>query len=116
MCGIIAPMSTSGDFIRQARLAAGLTQRQLAERAGRAVSVIGRWERGEVLPSLETVVELVQAAGMRLQIGVVDELDHDRGLIVESLALTPEERLARVAKLANMVLAGRERMREPLRT
>lgn len=108
-------MTASGDLIRQARLAAGLTQRQLAERAGKAVSVIGRWERGEVLPSLETVTDLISAAGMRLHVGIVDELEHDRGLIAESLALTPQHRLARVTKLADMVLAGRERMGGALR-
>ncbi|MBA2336769.1 MAG: helix-turn-helix transcriptional regulator [Acidimicrobiia bacterium] len=108
-------MAGSAELIRRARLAAGLTQRQLAERADKAVSVIGRWERGEVLPSLETVIDLISAAGLRLQVGIVDELEHDRGLIAESLALTPQQRLVRVTKLANMVLAGRERMGGTLR-
>lgn len=103
-------MPRTGELIRQARLAAGLTQRELAERAGKAVSVIGRWERGEVRPSLETVQEIVEAAGLRLDVAIVDD-EHDRGLIAETLRLSPRQRLVRVMRMANLVLAGRERMR-----
>ncbi len=109
-------MSSSGELIRQARLRAGLTQRELADRAGKAHSVIGRWERDEVRPSLETLGEVVDATGFRLRVEVVDADDHDRGLIVESLAMTPTERLERVTAMANLVLAGRERVRGPLST
>lgn len=106
-------MTSSGALIRSARLSAGLTQRELAERAGKAVSVIGRWERGEVLPPLETVAALVEAAGLHLEVSVTDG-GHDLGLITQTLALSPAERLERVTRMANLVLAGRERMRERL--
>jgi len=109
-------VSSSGELIRRARLRAGLTQRELADRAGKAHSVIGRWERDEVRPSLETLGEVVDATGFRLRVEVVDADDHDLGLIVESLAMTPTERLERVMAMANLVLAGRERVRGPLST
>jgi Helix-turn-helix len=38
----------SADLIREARLRAGLTQYELAERCGRDRSVIARWEQGTV--------------------------------------------------------------------
>jgi ribosome-binding protein aMBF1 (putative translation factor) len=60
----------SGDLIPEARRRGGLTRRQLAERAGKAPSVIGRWERGEVKPQLDTVVELIRACGLELRFGI----------------------------------------------
>ncbi|MGP8010483.1 MAG: helix-turn-helix domain-containing protein, partial [Acidimicrobiales bacterium] len=45
----------SGDLIKEARLRAALTQTELGARLGKAQSVIARWERGDVLPSLEIV-------------------------------------------------------------
>jgi len=39
-------------LIREARLRAGLTQQQLADRTGRERSVIARWEQGAVSPSI----------------------------------------------------------------
>ena len=86
----------SGDLLREARLRAGLSQAELARRAGRPTSVIGRWERGEVKPSIETLRELIRAAGLELgfQLSKADEDDHDLALIRRSLSRTPAERFA----------------------
>ena len=51
----------SASLIREARLRAGLTQTELAERTGRDRSVIARWEQAVVAPSLDTLLELVRA-------------------------------------------------------
>ncbi len=83
----------SGDLLREARLRAGLSQAELARRAGKARSAIGRWERGEVLPSFETLRELVRACGLELGYGLYKYDDHDAGLVRESLASSPAERL-----------------------
>ncbi len=84
----------SGDLIREACRRAGLTQRQLAEQAGKAPSVIGRWERGEVKPPLETVVELIRACGLELGFGIYESDDgHDLALIQRALRRTPAERV-----------------------
>src|SRR5205807_2152936 len=56
----------SGDLLREARLRAGLTQAELAERAATARSQVSRWERGEVLPSLETLRRLIRECGLEL--------------------------------------------------
>jgi len=84
----------SGDLLREARLRAGLSQAELARRAGKPTSVIGRWERGEVRPSLETLRQVIRAAGLELgfQLSNADEDDHDLALILRSLARTPAER------------------------
>lgn len=47
--------------LRAARRARGWTQAELAERAGIAVEVCGRLERGHVLPRTDTLVQLASA-------------------------------------------------------
>jgi transcriptional regulator with XRE-family HTH domain len=81
-------------LIREARLRAGLTQAELAERADTAPSAIGRWERGEVRPSLETVKGLCRAAGYDLTLGLTPTDSHDRTLIRACLERTPAQRLS----------------------
>lgn len=95
----------SGEVIRQARLRAGLSQAELARRAGRAPSAIGRWERGEARPALETVVELVRAAGLDLEMAIVHADDHDRALIQRSLHRPPAQRLADMVDAVRKVRA-----------
>jgi hypothetical protein len=58
--------------------------------------VIGRWERGEVRPSLETLREVIRAAGLELGFALsnADADDHDLALIRRSLARSPAERFA----------------------
>ena len=47
-----------------ARLAAGLTQRQLAERMGTSQAAIARLESGTRLPTIETLYRLAQILGI----------------------------------------------------
>jgi transcriptional regulator with XRE-family HTH domain len=95
----------SGDLLREARLRAGLSQAELARRAGKPTSVIGRWERNEVRPSLETLREVIRAAGLELgfRLSNADEDDHDLALIRRSLARTPAERFAHGQAAAHAV-------------
>lgn len=90
---------SSRDLLVEARRRAGLSQAELARRAGKPTSSIGRWERGEVRPSLETLRALVRACGLELTLGIAngDPHDHDAVLIERSLARTPAERVAEAA-------------------
>ena len=82
-----------GQLLREARRRAGLTQRQLATRAGVTQPTIARIERGQVEASLERVLELVRAAGFDLEVRVVP-LDEDAFALAEqNLARSPDERL-----------------------
>ena len=62
-------------------------------------------------PPLETVIELVRAAGLDLEVGIVADDDHDRAIIRRCLAQPPESRLAEmveaVRKLEGMTRAAR---------
>ena len=84
---------TGATLLRQARLRAGLSRSELARRAGKAPSAIGRWERGEVDPSFEMLQHLIRSAGFDLSVSVVPRNDHDLVLIRRCLAETPEQRL-----------------------
>ncbi len=55
-------------LIKQARMRAGLSQAQLAERSGKAKVQIGRWETGVVAPSLDTLLELLRACEFDLSL------------------------------------------------
>ena len=98
----------SGDLLREARLRAGLTQDELARRVGTARSQISRYERGDVLPSLETLRRLVRACGLDLgfRLFEADLEDHDASLIAQTLPLTPGERVERAVRAVTRVYAA----------
>jgi transcriptional regulator with XRE-family HTH domain len=87
-------MSMAGRMLREARRRAGLTQRQLAAKAGISQESIARIERGRADPRVKTLDRLLEACGYgletmpRLGIGV------DRTQIRERLTASMEERLA----------------------
>jgi transcriptional regulator with XRE-family HTH domain len=85
----------SGDLIREARLRAGLTQYELAERSGRERSVIARWEQGTVAPSVETLVELVRACGFDLPLELVPYDASGAERLRKNALLSPERRVRR---------------------
>lgn len=71
------------------RLRAGLTQAELAEKAGRDRTVVARWEQGIVAPSVETLVELVQACGFDLPLEIVPFDDTKEAELGEAARITP---------------------------
>src|ERR1035437_5552652 len=84
----------SGDLIKEARLRADLTQTELGARMGKAQSVIARWERDDVSPSLETVRDIVRACGLELTFFMSKFDDSNVTIIDEHLRMTPAERFA----------------------
>ena len=84
----------SADLLREARLRAGLTQAELGQRVGKPASMISRWERGRVEPSLETLRSLVRACGLELWFRFANFDDSYVDHIDRYLELSPVERLA----------------------
>jgi transcriptional regulator with XRE-family HTH domain len=85
-----------GELIREARLRAGLTQAELAERTGRERSVIARWEQGVMSPPIETLLACIHACGFDLPF-VLTPIDRGRDEELRaSLVLTPSERVERM--------------------
>jgi len=59
-------------MIKAARKHAGLSQAELARRAGTSQPALARYETGAMLPSLPTVERLLGACGQQLRLAVVD--------------------------------------------
>jgi uncharacterized protein len=55
-------------MIRHARARAGLTQVELADRAGTSQPALARYETGAALPTLPTLERLLRACGAQLQL------------------------------------------------
>ena len=83
-------------MIREARLRAGLSQQQLAERSGKDRTVIARWEQGLVAPSIDTLVELLRSCGFDLPLELVEYDPEPDERIREIQLLSPERRLDRL--------------------
>ena len=55
---------TTGELIRQTRMSAGLTQKELGNRAGIAEPTIGRYELGKLTPKPATLKKIAAALGV----------------------------------------------------
>jgi transcriptional regulator with XRE-family HTH domain len=88
----------SAAVIREARLRAGLSQYELAERSGRKRGVIARWEQGTVAPSVETLIDLVRACGFDLPLELVPYERADAERLAKNARLSPERRVQRTLK------------------
>ncbi len=79
--------------LRNARRAAGLSQRELAHRAGLAQPAIARIESGGVVPRVDTLERLLRVCGHGLEVTRRAGAGVDRSVIRELLRLTPRQRL-----------------------
>ena len=86
------------DLLREARLRSGLTQSELAARLGKSQPVIARWESGDVLPSLETVREVIRGCGLELTFSITKADDSNDAIIAAHLRMTPAERFEDLRK------------------
>lgn len=99
-------------LVRSARKRAGLTQVELAERAGVTQSVIARLERGGGNPTFLTLERVLHAAGHRLELSAAHQglRTVDETLIAQQLALSPAERIEslghQVGSMQRLVDAG----------
>lgn len=87
---------TGADLVREARKRAGLTQRELADRAGTTQSAIARLESGRTSPSFDTVLRLVRVCGYRLDVALDPYDDSDVAQAEALLRLTVDERVERL--------------------
>jgi transcriptional regulator with XRE-family HTH domain len=61
--GIVA-----GELIREARRRTGLSQAELARRAGMTRSVLNSYERGRRQPGVDALARVLEAAGLELRV------------------------------------------------
>jgi transcriptional regulator with XRE-family HTH domain len=101
--------------LRQARLRAGLTQRQLGEKAGVPQSMIGRVEARAVIPRVDTLDRLLEACGEGLESVPRPGRGVDRTLFTAHLPPTERARLAVESDRNIMELRRRVRRATPVR-
>lgn len=91
-----------GATIRVARLRSGLSQQQLARRAGTSQAAVSRIERGLESPTVERFGQLLAALGWRPEISLkpIAEHDADARRLFEAAHLNPEERVKQGLSLA----------------
>ena len=101
-------MSTwAGNLIKLARHDAGLSQRELARRAGTSQATLSAYEAGRKSPSLETLARIVRAAGQDLRIQVVAYDDHDDVMAAYEASLPERTRSARRRRALQVINAAR---------
>ena len=105
-------------LIREARHQAGLTQRELADRAHTSQSAVARYERARSMPDIPTLHRLLEACGMELRFRLEPyDATQDRQ-IREAIARPPKARLEanrRVTRLAERAHAAPRRPLIPSR-
>jgi transcriptional regulator with XRE-family HTH domain len=95
--------SYGGDLIREARRRAGITQAELAKRAGTAQPAIARWESGRTAVSLDDVRRLVRLCGFDLEMMLLPRDDSDITQAQRLHELTGQQRIDRHARLARQL-------------
>lgn len=98
-------------MVANARRRAGLTQRELAERAGVPQSTVGRIEGGATDPRSETLIRLLRACGEDLEALPRIGIGVDRTLARGQLATSMAARISGAAATARNV----ERFRRGVR-
>lgn len=86
--------SPAAALLQLARLKAGLSQRELAERASVPTTMISAYERDKRQPTLATLLRLLQAAGFDLRMRLEPYEPGDEGVEVLDAGQAEKWRLA----------------------
>jgi len=92
--------SPAAGLLQLARLKAGLSQGQLAERAGVPATMISAYERDKRQPTLATLLRLLKAAGFELRLSLAPLDPHDDLLAQLEARRSPTERGRRDQEIA----------------
>jgi transcriptional regulator with XRE-family HTH domain len=87
--------STAASILALARLKAGLSQQQLAQKAGVSATMISAYERDLRQPTIPTLERLLAAAGLELRYRLQPRDLHDEVLAKLESRRTPAERRRR---------------------
>ena len=94
-------------LVREARRRAGLSQAELADRAGVPKSTVGRIESGARIPSTRMVERLVRAAGLEVAPALSEPDPGTDTMFERTLRRSPAQRLTDATRIARFVLRGR---------
>ncbi|MGH2703368.1 MAG: helix-turn-helix domain-containing protein [Actinomycetota bacterium] len=83
---------SAGHLIRDARLRAELSQRELARLSSTSQSAIADYESGRKSPRFGTLTRILRAAGFELRMRLVPNDDHDEWVTSVERNLSPQLR------------------------
>jgi transcriptional regulator with XRE-family HTH domain len=94
--------SAASTLIAEIRARSGLSQAELARRAGMTRSVVNAYERGQRQPGVDALARLASAGGLRLELATPPALDDERAgrLLAQVLDLAEALPSRRRGKLA----------------
>ncbi len=101
---------SAAKLLRSARTRAGVTQRELADRARTSQSVVARIESGQTIPSVDTLDRLLAAAGFELKRALFPKPVVHSHMLEDSariLRLSPSDRLREVGNVSRFVAEAR---------
>ena len=115
-------MTSPSLILEEARLAAGLTQQELADRARTSQPAVARLEQGRASPTFATLERLIAAAGFDIRLELVPRTttdpvldaykrDVDRTLLRENLTKTVDERIRSLDELRRLAAEARRAAR-----
>ena len=99
-------METTGERIKKARLAAGMTQEELAQRIGKKYSVIHKYEAGLVVNlKQETIALLADALQVKPSylLCIDDDVSPTKQKLLDAVDTMDEEQLEKLLKLIELV-------------
>lgn len=79
-----------GKHIKEARVRAGLSQAEAADRAGISASYFGKYERGDIKPNLDRLGDICTAVGLPLE-GAFQGALITEGKVLDNMPPTAEE-------------------------
>jgi len=100
-----SPTSTAGALVLLAREEAGLSQRELAKRAGVSQADIARIESGARQPSIPTLQRILAGADKELRFRLAPIDDHDQVLRARQARRLPAAKEAAAARHRRNVAA-----------
>ena len=86
--------SPAAGLLQLARLQAGMSQQELAARAGVDRTMVSAYEHDRRQPTLPTLLKLLKAAGFEMRMHLEPYDDHDDVLATREAKRTPAERAA----------------------
>lgn len=95
--------TVAGGLVLMAREEAGLSQRELADRAGIAQSEIARIESGKREPSIPVLQRILAGAGVELRFRLAPVDDHDQVLASRQVRRSGAQKTAAAARHAHNV-------------
>jgi transcriptional regulator with XRE-family HTH domain len=98
-----AAKTVAAGLVVMAREEAGLSQRELAERAGVAQSEIARIESGNREPSIPTLQRILAGAGLELRFRLAPIDDHDQVLASREAPRSGQQKRTAAARHAHNV-------------